>query len=114
MNSTQTKYARERAKDIFNDKMAELSKKYTAKPFTTDEAIEALLAGKFKIVEVPKNYSNQWYNRVSFDDAPKVDTEAHMEERRALQEKYRRLLDELVLGDNQEALKLLKAFKGNA
>ena len=113
MNATQLKYARERARDIFGVKMAELARKYTAKPLTTEEAIEALLAGKFKIVEPEKHYSNQWYNRVSFDASPKVDAKAYQEEKDNLQEQYRSLMDELILGDNEEALKLLKAFETN-
>lgn len=113
MNATQLKYAKERAQQLYNTKSRQINEKYTVTPLTTEEALAALEAGEFTLKEPSGYYKNSWYNYVSFNKAPTPDKKAQDKEQNELKEQYTRLLDELVLGDNQQALELLKAFESN-
>jgi len=133
MNQTQVKYARQRAQEIFNDKKAALKGKFSApgKTLTLPEKLAALQAGEFTIVEpIPMTVRDSYAGVVIYDDyrhnnksalesrikfnaetAPTYDTKGEEAAHKALKSAYLALTDELMLGDNQEALKLLKAFE---
>lgn len=115
MNQTQLKYARERANKIFKEKEVALTNKYTtpAKTLTTDQKLEALKAGDFKIVKSTKgSYNRMWWNDVDFGETfAVIDVEKRDPELAELRKKFEALTDELVLGDNETALQLLKDFE---
>ena len=123
MNQTQVKYARQRAQEIYNTKKAEIEKEYNRQPkqMTVLEKVAALREGRFEIVEpTAMPYDLYTYRSVGVDmyirytavkDQPKPDLKEMNERLAKLKSAYLSLTDELMLGDNQEALKLLKAFE---
>lgn len=120
MNQTQIKYARERANAIYTRKQNDLRKLYTteAKLLSTDEKLKALKAGAFTIVpQKDRNdsgFRRSWDNFVLFTDEIKggLNTDAFEKAKAKLDADFTRINDELVLGDNEQALKLLEAFDG--
>ena len=116
MTQTQVKYARQRAEAIYQDKVKALEAKYTTKgvSLTSKERLNALVDGDFEVKE-PADYqsAHQWYHQVVFTaEKPGVfDRDSYNKDVADLKVKLTKLTDELVLGDNQEALKLLKAFE---
>lgn len=135
MNQTQVKYARQRAQEIFNEKKSRLKKDFSkpGKTLSLKDKLKALQLGEFEIVEPVVNQTVAMRNGISisyYDDyrynnrsglesciqfkaetKPTFDAAGHTAAEKALTEAYRALTDELMLGDNQEALKLLKAFE---
>lgn len=110
MNATQMKYAKERAKDLYYSRLAEIDNKYKPESLGLDDYLEAIKSGDFTLKE-PEGYGKQlWFNWVSFNRAPSPDKKAQDKEKEDLKAAYVRLIDELVLGDNEKALQLLKAF----
>lgn len=113
MNQTQLKYAKERAEGIFKRAKENLKTKHTVPAFrlSREERFQALEQGHFKIDRGLTRHhledqiiffaeNNQEFNQIAHDaDLAKLTLD------------YNKLLDELVLGDNQEALKLLQAFE---
>jgi len=116
MNQTQIKYARQRAEAIFSDKSKALEIKHNTKgvSLTIKERLDALMDGDFSIKE-PSDYqgAHQWHYQVVFDaEKPAVfDRDSYEKDHKELKTAFNALMDELMLGDNQEALKLLKAFE---
>lgn len=116
MNQTQVKYARERAKKIYDLKVKSLTDKFTTpgKNLTNDDKFKALREGNFKITE-RKTFGNMWYNYVDFGETfPVTDTEGRNAELKKLTKFYDDLIDELVLGDNEKALELIKELENFA
>jgi hypothetical protein len=117
MNATQLKYARQRAEAIRNARLADLRKKHTTDSIslTLEQRLDALRSGAFTVNPSKVRYDH-WYNAVEFmgerDHA--FNQEAFDAEKVELEEAYRKLEDELVLGDNDTALALLKEFEGSA
>lgn len=124
MNQTQVKYARQRAQEIYNAKKAEIEKEYNQQPkqMSVADKLEALRNGKFEIVEpaILNSYDPWTFNATGIEryirytvvkDQPKPDLKKMNERLAELKTAYLSLTDELMLGDNQEALKLLKAFE---
>ena len=116
MNQSQLKYARNRAEAIYNEKRAALVKKFTTegRSLSLQEKVEALSEGRFTVSQPSRNpYNLNWYNYILFsDERPTVrDDEGLTKARNELQTKFNKLMDELVLGDNEEALKLLAEFE---
>lgn len=114
MNQAQLKYARQRAEEIRAIKFAEINKKYTtpATILSEDQRIEALKKGEFTIVDKPSTYAN-WTSRIKFNAEVKggLDLKAASEEQQKVHKAFTKLMDELMLGDNEQALKLLAAFE---
>lgn len=110
MNATQMKYAKERANEIYRNRQRAIEDKYRAKQLTTEQYLDALEAGRFKIDRTKANDRWNWTTAVIFIDV-EPDKGARQKEIDELAEVYRNLIDELVLGDNEEALKLLKNFE---
>jgi hypothetical protein len=113
MNQTQVKYARARAEALFKTRTAAIKAKHTtpAVKLTQAEKFDALRAGQFTIA--PENSRYGWSDCVVFTAArdETVDQDAIDREQAALAAAYRTLEDELVLGDNEQALALLRAFE---
>lgn len=115
MNQAQLKYARQRAERIFGSRKAAIRTKHTtpAVRLSTDEKLDALKAGTFKVNKKAEERRYGWERCVTFNGEreQKIDEAAIEQETAALTEAYRKLEDELVLGDNEQALALLKAFE---
>lgn len=110
MNQSQLKYARNRAEELLKAKESAITKKYTTEAISlsNDEKIEAILTGSF---EVNKG-DGWWYNRINFSETPrKIDTDKRNLEVNKLRAHFTKIMDELVLGDNIEALKMLQEFE---
>jgi len=123
MNQTQVKYARQRAQEIYNTKKTGIEKEYNRQPkqMTVLEKVTALREGRFEIIEpIAMPYDPYVYRPSGVDmyirytdvkDQPKPDLKEMNDRLFKLKTAYLSLTDELMLGDNQEALKLLKAFE---
>lgn len=113
MNQTQLKYARERASSIRKRREEVLKDKHTTPSIklSTDDKLKALKAGAFKVSKATP--ASLWYNSVTFTDevVGGLNQKAFDAEKAALDVAYNRLIDELVLGDHEEALRLLRAFE---
>ncbi|WP_066803268.1 hypothetical protein [Sphingomonas asaccharolytica] len=118
MNQAQLKYARARAERVFRDRKDAIVAKHTtpAVRLSTGEQLDALRAGAFKIDKKAGQLRYGWEYGVTFTaerdqkvNQPEIDRETA-----ELTEAYRKLEDELVLGDNEQALVLLRAFEGAA
>jgi len=115
MNATQLRYARERAKQIYEAKVLVIRKKHIT------EAIElspqdkelALRKGEFKVIKTKHRWDGGYLSDyISFNaERPQtIDKEATDREIAALTKKYTQLTDKLVLGDATEALEMLERF----
>lgn len=117
MTATQLKYARQRAEAIRNARVADLRKQHTTDSITltVDERLDALRIGAFTLNKNKVRYDN-WYQAVEFagERDHSFDQEGFDAAKAALDETYRKLEDELVLGDDDVALTLLKEFEGSA
>lgn len=112
MNQSQLKYARERAKTIFDRRCADIRERHSVKPVSLadEEKLTALRKGKFTILD--SSNGRHWYWRIKFDAETEgsVDQKAVDAEIAALKDTYTKLIDELVLGDCDKALEMLTAF----
>lgn len=116
MNQTQLKYARDRAAKILARRKETLEASFTvpAVELSCAERLEALKAGKFKVDAKQLNNARHWWHQaVTFtaERPKKYDKKGHEAALAVLQKSYEKLIDELVLGDNEQALALLKAFE---
>lgn len=111
MTQAQVKYARQRAEAIYAAKRQAIEQAYTTEAvnLTTEEKIAAIKTDR---IEVASSGSYWAYNIKFLDETPRV---VHMEQAKPeltkLKQDFDKLMDELVLGDNEEALALLKQFE---
>lgn len=114
MNQVQLKYARERAHDIYQRRCAVIRTKYTEPEvvLTPTQKVKAPKDGKFKIKDTVSTYSHYLEDYVILEGAKSLtrDEVKIKAETAVLDKEYRKVTDELVLGDQEEALKLIKAF----
>lgn len=117
MNQQQTKYAREKLNIVYNQKQREINDKYNPKYLNTTEMLEALKAGEFTFKDKLKE--DRWGGSGYVRDFVQFDAELIAEEQRIkrdellkeLSETKSRMMDELILGDVQEALSILRSFE---
>lgn len=116
MNQTQLKHALGRAAAILKLRTERLKVAHTvpAVKLSTQERLQALRDGAFTVVDVPPgSYRAYLSDFLAFnaerDEA--FDKDAHDAALAELTKAYNTLVDELVLGDNQTALVLLRAFE---
>lgn len=118
MNAAQLKYARERASNTHAARKAALELKHTvpAITLTCEERLRDLKEGKFKSDAKKASGPHWWYQCVTFtaERPRKFDQKAFDKDVAALKVTYDALIGELVLGDNEVALELLKAFEAAA
>ena len=114
MNQAQLKYARQRAEKIYVQKRQEIENAYTDEAVTlsTLEKVEAIKAGRIEVSDTGRS-GHYWAYDIKFlDERPRVLHQEHAQpELDTLKKNYAKLMDELMLGDNEEALALLKAFE---
>lgn len=110
MNATQVRYARERAASIKRELEHKLSaERFPQARLTDKQKIAALKAGEFT-VDKSKN-GRPWASQIVFDGEPQgLSDEAYNASLKKVRDAYTRVIDELVLGDNEAALALLKVF----
>jgi uncharacterized protein YaaR (DUF327 family) len=118
MNNEQMKYIKQRASEIKSQKLNEIKEKFTDKgvSLTLEQKLQALKDGKFTVTTPPTEnikYGILWYSFISFngEKSGKTDTEGLNKAKAEINQKFTKLMDELMLGDSEEALRLLKAFE---
>lgn len=102
MNQQQLKYARERADTIFKTARQKIWDDKRA--FNEDDKIYELSQGRYSV----KDTNGPWHTRIEFHKQPEDTTTKQVAE---LNRKYQTLLDELMLGDAQQALDMLNKFR---
>jgi hypothetical protein len=127
MNQTQRKYLRERMSKLIQKRRESLSVKHglESTSYVNDYSFKSLV--RYKHVKngkahflLPKNLQekdvDQLKDYYNFDEnIIKVETEEmwnkYCTDRDSLQQEAQKIEDEIMLGDNQEALKLLEEFE---
>lgn len=109
MNQTQTKYLRERAQVIYARRKKVVRDKFAVKPLTVAQKIAAIKADQF---EVKPNQDGKYGLDYSLTFPAEAQDNAALRDSAlaTIDREFTALLDELILGDNEEALRLLKAF----
>jgi len=118
MNQTQKKYALERVEYIRRNKNSELENKYTTpkKQLSGDEMINLVVKKK---VPIRKDISRNTYRpelKDVFDfsnyESPKViDSKKLSMAIKPINEKAQKIKDQIMLGDAEEALKMIQDFE---
>jgi len=119
MNQTQLKYARKRAEDAFNAKLKAVTEKHTtpAQTLTDAEKIEALKRGAFTVNPVVEDNSKygwkrNWWQYLDFGETfASINAVARDKESAEISVKFHALMDELILGDDDKAIALLREFE---
>jgi hypothetical protein len=120
MNQQQAKYSVERVNTLLSRKLEELRKEYTvqAQPLSDAEIVELIVTGKVGIKADFKRASSHYGFQVSdLFDLSKHTWSQHMrdgyvEAEAALKAQAAKVKDEIMLGDNAQALALLREFAG--
>lgn len=117
MNVQQQKYALERVSSINKRLMSELRNKHTTPAIKVSgkEQLKLIKQGKVKfnksITEVGYYTKvEQLYDFSKFKSPEKLDEKKYKPESDKLRVKYDQVRDEIVLGDEEQALKLIQAF----
>lgn len=115
MSKQQTDYAMRRAREIFLIRGRELDASFAIKPVTLSlsQKLAALKGGRFKIVGSVEEHSyGSVRDYIKFDGEVEAGFKhGHKPAKDKLEATYSKLCDELVLGDESEALKLLRKFE---
>lgn len=115
MNSTKLAYVRNRALEIKKAKLAEITEKYRtpAKTLSGVAKIAALKSGEYTIDENRISDGYYWYNAIKFngEQIAALDVVKINKEKAVVETKFTKLMDELMLGDDEEAIKLLREFE---
>lgn len=113
MNQSKIKYLRTRVDDAYNEKRAAIDLSYRKKTLTPANKLEALKQGKFAIREdVSRTYGHSIDDFIIFEGFPDPDLKERDVKLAELLKKKTELLDEIVLGDEENALQLLRGFAG--
>jgi hypothetical protein len=120
MNQQQAKYSVERVNNVLARRLEELRKEYTvqAKPLSDAEIVTLIITEQVEIKADFKRASDHYGFRVSdLFDLSKHTWSQHMrdgfvEAEAALKAQAARVKDEIMLGDNAQALALLREFAG--
>jgi len=113
MNQSKIKYLKQRVDDTYNEKKRVIDLSYRKKTITPDDKLEALKQGKFVIREdVSRTYGHSIDDFVIFEGFPDPDLKERDAKLAELLKKKTELLDEIVLGDEENALQLLRGFAG--
>jgi len=120
MNATEKKYLRDRIADIRMKKQRELQDHMyaTAITLTSEERLNLVIAGKVKLkskrkLNELKNHQKDYIKDVydfSYHENP-YDSDLYNEKAKILREEEIRVVDQVMLGESDEALKLMKEFE---
>lgn len=116
MNQQQRVYAKKRLSDIRDKKFAEIKKNNTVeeKRLTDKQRVAALRAGRFKIKPLEGVRRAMWINDVIDFDAESegsINRDVIQKQQEAVDKKYFKILDQLMLGDGELALEMIKDFE---
>lgn len=113
MNQTQLRYARQRAQEMLEDKQKTLRAKHLTKAvqFTVDDKIQAIKDGRYELTRRGGIHSLEYNIKFPEETPSRLDQEAFDKEYAPVLKAFNTMMDELVLGDNEVALKLMKAFE---
>jgi hypothetical protein len=119
MNQKQKEYAIERVTNIFSSKQQSIEAKYTveSKPISGNEMIDLVLKGKCPKRKNPDRprYNNSVYLRDVFDFSKfevvgGTDYKKAGKEIAPIRAEFQRIKDQIMLGDAEEAVKLIEKF----
>jgi hypothetical protein len=114
MNQSKIKYLKQRVDETYNDKRATINLEYKKVAMSADEKLEALKEGRFTFKDsTASKYGHYIEDFVVFEEAPEPDTAERDAKLAELLKKKTELLDEIVLGDEENALQLLRGFAGD-
>ncbi|MNY38082.1 hypothetical protein D3C86_1726810 [compost metagenome] len=110
MNQTQIKYVRGRIEEIYAENQKKLATKYAGPrlSMSLQEKIEAIKESKFDIGQA-KTLDSLLFHALKDEDAA-ARNEAHKKAQAELVLAKRALLDELLLGEAEQALEALSNF----
>lgn len=116
MNQTQVRYACKRVKEILAEKEREIRKEYAdpvVASMTTEQKLNAIANGNYTVRKDSNKGYSYWYNCIVFNDqvVKRKDKKPMLAKIDKLRKEANRLIDEFMLGDAEEALKLLKKFE---
>lgn len=100
MNNTQLKYARERLYEAKQQREQNLPYHYG---YNAEQRDKLFKEGKYKVIKTYNGYTIEWEGEKEFVEARKIELEI-------LNKQYKAALDQLVLGDVDEALVLINNF----
>lgn len=107
MNQTQIKYARQRLEKIYGEKRRAIEARYKQTGWSFEQLIDFLKAGDFTVTG-DRGY---WAYNIKFPDPEQPDLEAKKAEFEKLDKAFERTMDELIIGDSDLALELIKSFE---
>ena len=115
MNASKMKFAKERLNKIFREKSQAMATQFKAREvtLTPKQKLEALKGGDVVFRKASDMGSGYYISDFLSFSAEAGNETIKVEKEKALAEltaEYDRVLDELMLGDEEEALELLKAF----
>lgn len=114
MNQQQIKYARERIGEIYTKLKKKIAEDHTieAVTLTLEEKIQAIKDGEFSVpITDHKPYYNNLNNLKFNKEAPRLMAEGFDKAIASLEVKRTKLLDDLMLGDAEDALNALSEFE---
>ena len=118
MDKVQRKYAVDRVNSIERNRLDVLRTKYTTpeKKLSGNEKVALIQSRKAKIVERDRTHNHCNYIEDVFDFAPfqnkeSVDTIKYNKDAEPIRKKAQQIRDKIMLGDAEEALKLLTEFE---
>ena len=122
MNQLQRTYIKRRVEGILAEKIAESRVKFTAKSkmLTNQERIQMIRAGKVKMKSEKDllsagNYGSLYINTIydfsKFEVKGGLDQAAHSKHTKKLKAKANEICDTVMIGDAEEALKMIKEFE---
>lgn len=109
MNQSQLKYARERAQKIKRDRQNANIQKFQAQQLPDEERIAAIQRGDFSI-RATVTRATYVYDILEIHGETPEDRAGLALAQEKLETEFTKLMDELVLGDNEQALALLREF----
>lgn len=115
MNQTQRKYALTRLGGVFQRRQNELRQKFTSKVYTGEEFVSDIKSGKLKMKSDLQGLSlysriSDFYDLTGKDMYGTFDQTGFNKELRKLEQEFNKAQDEVMLGDEKEAMKLIQSF----
>ena len=102
MNNAQLKYARERLAEARSTKLNNTPTFYS---FSTETKDKLFAEGKFQVVKKKDSYVIEWEGEAE-------EKEKSVKRREEINNQYQKILDQLMLGDDEVALELINKFIG--
>jgi hypothetical protein len=108
MNATQLRYAKERVDATLSEKIGNLRNRYGSSRFSDKDKLAALKKGEFKVNPKAKTLSEA----IVYPTAPvEMTHEEYQKQDSAIRLRAQEIKDELILGDQEAALDLIRKFR---